>query len=371
MSMYKVPVTTIKAITEHPNAHSLEFATVYGFTVVVQKGKYKVGDKAIYVPIDSVIPNWLEEKLFPADSKIKLNKGRIKQIKIRGAYSQGMLIPLEAVNEKISFVQEEQDLAEILGITKYEPPAASYQGTPKSPRSRNRALENPYFHKYGGLDNYKWYPDLFKPGELVSVTEKLHGTHFRAGYVPFVANTLMKKIKKFFRLTPSHEFVFGSNNVQLQERPDHQGFYDENVYAKMVTQYELKERLKPGEVIHGEIIGAGIQKDYDYGVKDGHKLVLFDLKIQTEASSEFVNVLEFDEFCKKRGFERVPELYRGEFDEAQIKALTLGNSRYCPQQKVREGVVVKPMIEEHCYMGRKVLKLISEKYLEGDQTDFH
>jgi len=206
---------------------------------------------------------------------------------------------------------------------------------------------------------------------MVSITEKLHGTHFRAGYVPYVANSLFKKIKKFLKLTPSHEFVFGSNNVQLQERPDHKGFYDENVYEKMVAQHKLKEKLKPGEVIHGEIIGAGIQKGYDYGIKDGYKLVLFDLKLQTETSSQFVNVLEFDAFCDERGFERVPELFRGPFEEAIAKSLTLGDSRYAPVQKIREGVVVKPMVEEHCYMGRKVLKLISEKYLEGDQTDFH
>jgi len=83
MSMFKVPVTTIKQIFVHENAHSLEVAQVYGFNVVVQKGKYQAGDKVIYVPIDSILPNWLEEKLFPADAKIKLHKGRIRQIKIR------------------------------------------------------------------------------------------------------------------------------------------------------------------------------------------------------------------------------------------------------------------------------------------------
>ncbi len=71
------------------------------------------------------------------------------------------------------------------------------------------------------------------------------------------------------------------------------------------------------------------------------------------------------------GLESVPEIYRGPFNSDLVKSLTLGPSVLCPSQKVREGVVVKPIEEEACFIGRKMLKVISEKYLDSDQTDYH
>src|SRR5271166_788083 len=133
VSEYKVPLTTIKEIFEHPNATSLEFAKVYDFNVIVGKGQYKIGDHVVYVPIDSILPLELETKLFGSESKIKLNKGRIKQIKIRGQYSQGLIIGLEHLGPPFSTANIdgvlETDFSTVLGITKYEPPAAAYQGS--------------------------------------------------------------------------------------------------------------------------------------------------------------------------------------------------------------------------------------------------
>jgi RNA ligase (TIGR02306 family) len=372
-STFKVPVTAIKEIFPHPDKDttSLEYAKVYDFNVIVRKNEYKVGDRVVYVPIDSILPFSLESKIFGPDSKIKLNKSRVKQIKIRGYYSQGMLINFDDLDDlHPDDLFDENDLSEKLGITKYEPPKANYQeGLIKK---RDKPLENPYFHKYGGIDNFKWYPDLFEAGEMVSVTEKIHGSNIRAGYVPFVANTLWKKILKFFKKNPSHEWVYGSNNVQLQKRSNYKGFYGSDVYGKVLEKYGVREKLKPGEVIYGEIYGDGIQANYNYGCKQGeHKLVVFDLKIQTQETSDFVGVEEFQQFCVERGFPTPPELYRGPFDKEKVKVFTQGASVLCPEQKVREGVVVKPVVETKSLIGRKVLKIISEKYLEKDQTDFH
>ena len=384
-STYKVPVTTIKEIFDHPNATSLEYAKVYDFNVIVRKGEYKVGDIVVYIPIDSILPVELETKIFGPDSKIKLNKSRVRQIKIRGYYSQGMIVNLEDVSEdgmipldssKYSYLDItdpdiiEYNFAEALGITKYEPPAAGYQGS--LARKRDKPMENPFFHKYGGIDNIKWYPDLFQPDEIVSITEKIHGSNIRAGYVPFVANSLWEKFLKFMDWAPTHQWCYGSNNVQLQSRWNYKGFYGTDVYGKVLEKYGVKDKLKPGEVIYGELYGHGIQGGYSYGCKEGeHRLIVFDVKRQTETDSDFLGVDHFQAFCKERGFETPPELYRGTFDKDKAKVLTVGNSVLVPSQKVIEGVVIKPLEESTSLCGRKVLKLISEEYLAGNNTDFH
>lgn len=377
MSEFKVPLTKILEIFDHPNAHSLSFAKVYDFNVIVRKNEYKVGDEVIYVPIDSVLPFNLETKIFGPDSKIKLNKSRVKQIKIRGHYSQGMIINISDVDEYLKTdiryndtYKLEDDLSADLGITKYTPPEASYQSG--LVRKRDKPRENPFFHKYGGIDNFKWYPDLFAEGEEVSITEKVHGSNCRAGYVPFVANSLWRRILTLLKLAPTHQWVYGSNNVQLQSRWNYKGFYGEDVYGKVLEKYGIKDKLKPGEVVYGELYGDGIQKNYTYGCKNGeHKFVAFDVKIQTETTSEYLSPDDFQKFCKERDIPMVPELYRGPFNKDQAKALTVGDSVFVASQKVREGVVIKPLLEQTTTIGRKLLKVISEKYLEGDQSDFH
>lgn len=380
---YKVPVTKILEILPHSNSDHLEFCRIFDFKVIVRKNTYKVGQEVLYVPIDSVLPKNLEEKLFPPDSKIKLHNSRVKQIKIRGFYSQGMLIDLEDVwdklqNDQLHYGQSKSayietilglDFSKELGITKYEPPAPTFQ-TPGQKRDKPR--ENPLFHKYGGIDNFKWYADLFAEGEMVSVTEKIHGSNIRFGYVPYVANNLWRKLLKWLKLTPEFEWVYGSNNVQLQQRSRYKGFYGTDVYGKVLEKYDAKNKCKPNEIWYGELYGDGIQKNYNYGLQNGeHGLVVFDLKHQDGIDSKYKDVEEFQKIAMERGFKIVPELYKGPFNKEQVNELVKGASVFEPSQKVREGVVIKSLIETECSIGRKLLKIISEKYLDMDNTDFH
>jgi len=231
-STYKVPLTQIIAIEPHPNADRLEIATVYGFQVVIKKDSYKVNDHVIYIPIDSILPQKLEDFLFPADSKVKLTKHRVKQIRLRKIASQGMLINPADIKAVYDFTPSslEDDYQELLEVKKYEPPLPKFQSEMGKPGARRtKPLENPNFHKYNGLDNIKWFPTLFKEGEMVVMQEKIHGSNARAAKLPYAANTVWKKIKLFvmnlLKMKVSYEFCYGSNNVQLQERPGYTGYY--------------------------------------------------------------------------------------------------------------------------------------------------
>lgn len=368
-SGYKVPLTTIKEIKEHPNADRLELAVVYGFEVIIAKGSMQVGDKVIYVPIDSIIPVKLEDELFPSDSKIKLNKHRVRQIRIRKYPSQGMLVRTSTISKVYGFEPSEleEDLGNKLGIEKYEPPT---KGSPQQGIQRKiKEKKNSHFREYKGLGNIKWFPTKFHEGELVVVQEKIHGTNARAGIMPFEANTFWKRIRGFFGLNPKWDKCYGSNKVQLQDRRDYTGFYGEDLYGKVFKEMNVFCKLNPGEQIFGEIYGDGIQKNYNYGCKSGeHRFVLFDVMVD----GEWLNPESVIHFAEERGFDMVPELYRGPFDHEKIHAMTLGNSVLAPSQKIREGVVIKALEGYNEGMGSKrALKFISEKYLDKDNTDFH
>ena len=360
MSQLKVEVVEIQSVEPHNNADRLEVVKIRGWHCVSGKGNFKAGDKAVYFPIDSVLPKDVELILFPEDSKIKLSNSRIRTIKIRGLISQGLLTRLSTLGLPESTPIGE-DLTERLGVKKYEPSDSSIPRNMMPTAKRHR---NPYFKEYTDIENVKNFISLFDENDHVVATEKIHGTNFRCGWVPFVPENLWQKIKSWFT-KQEWQFVYGSRRVQLQKKP-YNGFYAENVYGKIVTQYDLENNIPKGHVIYGEIYGDGIQKGYNYGKKSGeHGLVIFE--IMDSKTGDYYTHGYVETFCDFSNLPFSPVLYQGPYNYDTLKKLTEGNSVLCPEQKVREGIVVRNLNDT----GRKILKFISDEYLLKDNTDFH
>ncbi len=373
-STYKVPYTSILEINPHNNAERLEVATVYGFQVVVSKGRYKVGDKAVYIPIDSILPEKLEKILFPEDAKIKLHNSRVRQIKIRGLASQGMLINPDEITSLVNpaYLKAEQDLKLILNVKKYEPPVKASNLNAQGPKSRNKKNPHPLFHKYNGLDNIKWFPNKFNEQSMVVIQEKLHGTNARASVLPFEANTLKKRILKFLRLAPTTENCYGSNMVEISASRTYKGFYGEDVYGTVFNKMDVFSKLKLGESVFGEIVGPGIQKGYTYGLKE-HEFVLFDVKVlQPDGTQKWLSPSECKAFAIDRGFQFVPVVYEGPFNKELAYTLSRGPSVFDPNEKVREGIVIKAAENYSVEGNKQALKWVSEDYLsDTSNTDEH
>jgi RNA ligase (TIGR02306 family) len=369
MSEHHVRVVKIHAIHPHPNADRLELAQIAGWNCVVRKGEYAAGYKVVYIPIDSVLPEELENKIFPPDSKVKLDRHRVKTIKLRGAISQGLIVSLEDLGLSPN-TPLDTDVAIRLGITKYEPPVKSI---PRGMTARQMPKKgiNPHFRKYTDIENFKYYPQLFQLGERVYVSEKLHGTSARYGWLLEEPNTFWKRIKfharRLFGQPEAFEFCLGSRNVQLQDRA-YDGFYAENVYGRIAEDNLLREKLQPGEMLFGEIVGAGIQKGYTYGCGPT-ELKFFAYDVMKDG--RWLNYDEFARFCGDREIPTVPVLYVGPYAPEHIASLVTGPSTICDAQKVREGVVIKPAVERVSMIGRTVLKWINDEYLLQENTDFH
>lgn len=388
-SNFRVPLTKILKVEKHPNADKLSVYTVYGFQVIGGLEQFKVGDLVIYVPIDSILRPALEESVFGKESKIKLHNSRVRQIKIRGLVSQGLLLdpykilgcgkpdpmPENVVGMATNCgqVKLEEDLAYLLEIEKYEPPVKGPSHTIGLGKNRNRTYENKLFHKYNGLTALKWVPTIFD-GEEVVIQEKLHGTNARAGIVPYEANNLWKRFKKLIGLATQHEKCYGSNNVEISAKlkARRNSYYDEDVYGKTFKAMDVFSKLQFGEIVYGEIIGPNIQTNYNYGLTE-NKFVLFDVKVlQPDGKYKWLLPCEVELFAKARGFEFVPVLYKGPWDKDTAYKLTFGPSVYAPSQKVREGVVVKSRYNYDVEGNKKAYKWVSEDYLnDKSNTDNH
>lgn len=373
-STYKVPYTTVVKIESHPNADSLELAFCYGFQLIVPKNKYKIGSKVVYVPIDSILSPKVEALVFPLGSKVKLNKSRVRQIKLRGSVSEGLIIDPETLSGIVNFnyLNLEDDLSEILNIKKYEPPERKIHGNIKTGvKTGRKKLFNPSFHSYNGLTNLKWAELLFEGNEVV-IQEKIHGSNARCGILPRPIRSIFDKIKRYFGLFPKYEYVYGSNNVDITNSASYNGYYGEDIYGKVFQRIKAKERLKPNEIVYGELYGPGIQKGYSYGRKD-HGFILFDVKVfDNEGNHKWLNPDEVELFAKERGFDFVPTLYRGPFNLEMAYKLSAGPSVLCPDELVREGCVVKLLNNYSIDGNKQALKVINKDYLaDNKNTDFH
>lgn len=362
-------------VIPHPNADKLDLVNVRGWQVISQKGKFTKGDSAVYLPIDSVLPPEFESWLFPPDSKVTLTKSRVRTIKLRGAISQGMLISIPAIHSyigedkvrKLSF-EYGADLTSVLGITKYEPPTREQNALAGAGKRAGKYQRNPNFHKYTDIQNVKNYNKVFTEEDVVYMNEKIHGTNARAGWVKRYTKGFWGWVKKV--LLGEYQFVYGSHNVQLQDKMNPKCFYEVNVYAEAVQEYNLKEVLQPGEVIYFEIYGDGIQKNYTYGCRPNERKIVV---IDVEVNGEYLGYPELKEFCFLRKLPMSPPLYLGKFNLDLMKEKIKGNSVLAPRQKVMEGGVIRPAFtEERGYMGRKILKLISDDYLlQKSNSDLH
>jgi RNA ligase (TIGR02306 family) len=283
--------------------------------------------------------------------------GRTSTVKLRGYLSEGLILDLPEGKWKLG-----DNVAENLGITKYEPPEPKFSVRSNVNQVSKKKL-NPYFDKYTEIENIKNYKNVFNIGDIVVITEKIHGCNSRFGYLPIVIskntpffdrlNMLFKK----YILKQSYEWVYGSHNVQITNHSNRKSYYGEDVWGNIAKKYNLANKIPQNMIVYGEVYGEGIQ-DLTYGLK-GVDLVVFDIKL----NSQYLNWNEVKSIASQLGLKTVPELFVGELQEDTIKQFTNGQSILYPSH-IREGCVVKMLVEESDpRIGRKILKSISEEYL--------
>lgn len=361
MSSLIVEVCRVDSIEKHPNADKLSIISVKGWNCIVGLDQYKEGDLVVFIPPDSIIPEDLIEKYELTYLK---NGGRVGSTKLRGYISQGLILaPPQGKKYKVG-----DDVAKEMNIKKWEPPTPSYQQNQSGKKSTPRNI-NPYFDKYNDLENIKNFNNVFKDGDKVYISEKLHGTSWRAGNHPVVNKGIKRKIVNFFKKLigkyDGYEFVYGSRNVQLSYTSK-KGYYGDDVYGNIAKKYNMKNIIPKDYGVYGEVIGRGIQ-DLEYGL-DEHDLYIYDIKL----NGKYLPYEDMKAFCDERNLKVVPLLYIGEWNSELINTYTNGKSILAPKQ-IREGCVIKDYNETNDQrLGRKVLKSISFDYLtRKNATEFH
>ena len=228
-------------------ADRIEVAKIGGWSVVVKKNEFQVGQLVCYLEIDSWVPTDLAPFLTSEGKEPRDYNGvkgeRLKTVKLRGQISQGLVIPLPA---RFANYKEGQDLTEELGIQKWESKAVT------SGMGNAQAAGSFPTHLVGKTDaeriqNYtRQFKKLLEDQTVVLVTEKLDGTSFTAA-------------------TDGHDIFVCSRNLALKDSG--------NVYWEVAKKNKIPEWLEAQAeqgnryAIQGEIVGPGIQGN-SYGLTE-------------------------------------------------------------------------------------------------------
>lgn len=331
MSTFVCEVIEIRGFGDHPDAHSLQITEAFGNPVVIAKDSFKRGDKAVYIPIDSLVPVSRPEFAFlKKDDKHEYE--RIKAKRLRGFYSEGLLVPAKP-EWQVGF-----DATAELGVKKYEEQIVYVDGENE---------KDPGFMPKFDLEPYLKYRNVLEPGERVVVTEKIHGMNFRVG-------------------VKDGEVSVGSHNMIKR-------FNEKNQFWATALKYGLDKKLLAlghnGIVVYGEVFGQVQDLRYGRGVGE-RDLALF--AAYDSVSRKWLDYDDFVELAKRLDVPVTPVLYDGPYDHDTVHALRLGKTT-AGGDHIREGVVITPALERvHPKVGRVSLKDVSEDYKTRKKgTEYH
>lgn len=348
---FSAEVVRITAIQVHPNADKLELARFEmkglgetAYEVVIQKGTAKVGDLMGYFSVDCVLPTAHPEFAFLA--KEGRTHHRLRAARLRGVYSQGLLVKVPADNRWYPYGEQ---IAEHYGVTYHRDPEPSGLG-PTAPSAKLKVQPCPVY----GVDSLKKMPRLFDEGESIFITEKIHGTNFRFGWVR----------RKLFGIPFGWKFVVGSHRVMKGTRKTGH-FYGSDIWLQAAETMGLSEKTAgyKGLIFYAELFGytydgAKIQ-DMTYGRQPdrGPGLAVFD--IRDLVNNDWYDAWDRLDVCFETGLPHVPVLNSCTFYRPGIADL------YAERQSstlhagtIREGVVIESLSGS-----RKKAKFVSQAYL--------
>jgi RNA ligase (TIGR02306 family) len=360
MSNWKVFKTKIEVFV-HPNADTLMLGKVGSYQVVIQKGLYQTGDVVIFAPEKSVltgdIKSAFEQYLAGPEHD------RVKSIRLRGEISCGIILPKHLVPDFESY-EFDEDISELLGLSKYEPPI------PTQLAGKVSVFEMPFVGSHDCEHVNVYVNDLIQ-GERVVISEKVHGTQFILAHNLEDSKTIVSSkgmLKKGFSIDETEE---GNAYWMAAKNDDIVGIIERN-FKEGVVQ------------VFGEVVP--VQGGYSYGqVKPTARL--FDVRVDGVS-------IEYDKVPKEFSDIWVPIIYDGviTLDEKEvvlyedvekgirktkidfilpnfIKVITEEKERVSGRKlHWAEGVVIRPYIDRSAKDGTPLrLKVISKNYKESGE----
>lgn len=275
--MYKAYITTLKNVRKHPNADKLLLGDCFGNTVCVSLD-YTEGMVGVYFPTDGKLSEEFcaQHNLIRKKDENGVNIGgyldpekrNITAIKLRGEKSDGLFMPIScldycfdvAVAEDVLNVGDTIDVVNShLICEKYIPKKANRTSAGGAgTRAHRRAKRSiaPTFFEHADTEQLAYNLAAFKPGDLVEITLKMHGTSQRTGYLKVFKGMKRTFWDKIFRREGTEiydwGYVSGTRRTVLDDFEG--GFYGSNAFREIHAK-QFEGKLRKGETVYYEVVG--------------------------------------------------------------------------------------------------------------------
>lgn len=228
---------------------------------------------------------------------------RIRGVRLKGVKCSALFMPI-SLNQKpaLQVGQEVDELAGVKICEKYIPKATR---TAMSQNKGGLPKQNlvPTFKEH--IETDQWGRNFHKvqEGDLVIVTEKLHGTSGRCGYLPVLVDNrnwfekLMSKLSfkpkgTWDRFINEYHFVVGSRRVVKsiggKEAENKKHYYSEDLWTK-ISKEHFEGKLRKGETVYFEIVGY---------TPTGENIMS---SVSNKKLEKFLSKEEYKEFIQKYG----------------------------------------------------------------------
>ena len=305
-------VSTIDAIRPIEGRDRIEMATIENYNSIVVKGEYKVGDPAVYVFYDSILPadnpdfEFLRTRCYSA----KLDGYRIRPLKMGGEISEGLVLPLSVLPAGKEYYKGDI-VTDDLRIRLYEPPEEAMPanvigGYPTLiPKSDEENIEKVFEFR-----------EQWKDIEFY-ITEKIDGT----------AGTWIYDTKTNTMRTFSHNWEVGETGIWFVAA------WNEGLQERM-AEY-CKAHGFVSLVLQGEVVAPSVQKNiYGELMPSIYIYGMMTIEGRRYGFSELV------EACREMDLKMVPVLEKSAYlPETLDQLLKASEGKSVLADVPREGVV--------------------------------
>ena len=399
-------VTKLQNVRKDENSDRLYLADCFNEGVIIGPDM-QTGQLVLYLPTDGEIERWFGNEfcLFrknedgTSQGGYIENNGHIRAIKLRGNQSSGVVIALDKVYEKFGD-QGWKDGDKVNTINdkefccKYIPKRKSGSSNQSKTSYKGRKAEGityPEFSMHTDTEQLAYNLDKFRPGDLLNMTLKMHGTSQRS------MNTYAELPNGFFRRLfrmkkrTKQAYVLGTRRCVITENS--QGYYGNDQF-RMPHHEKIRPFVEENMEVFYEVVGYygsgdadtimpiadnkkindknfvkkyGSRTIFSYGCEPGQS-EMYVYRITSENGAKEWTPDEITEWCKKAGVKRVPIVE--DFEFTTVEDLQNRINKYFEDltdpiglTHIKEGVVIR-IVNRRTFTAYKS-KTYEFKVLEG------
>ena len=301
-----VTIRKINNLIPIQNCDNIVLAIIDGWSVIVKKTEFQIGDDCLFFEIDSFIPATDERFAFLKKTTTFEGKEgyRLKTMKMKGVLSQGLALPLSMFPE---ITKPLEDYSDLLGIIKYDVAVQDFSQRPGLKSGKPKGSFPSFIPKtdQNRIQNLMHLFETHRDHEFEE-TLKLDGSSMTCYKVPKTPSFLAKVLSWFGKPLIDYHFGVCSRNLELSRDAnqvtvfDNQGKsseYNQSDFWTMAIKAEIEKKLPIGYAVQGELIGPKIQANHekvstlDYFIFD-----VFDIE-----AGLYLLPAERQVFCNKYG----------------------------------------------------------------------